>query len=546
VSPAAIRRPIPTLLRDVRDGVVLLDLPEASDEEANQACVALAARLRGRKTPGLRDAVPGARSLLIAFDPLRLSAATLRDLVGGALAAEPDAHARAEARTLVVPVVYDGPDLEELARAAGISSAELARRHAGGEYRVAFLGFAPGFAYLTGLAPELHAPRLRVPRTRVPAGSVAIGGPYTGVYPETSPGGWRLVGRSGLRLLDPGAEPPALLRAGDRVRFESVGAQNLPRPAPARTPPRDEAREPRGAPVLRVLSPGLAATVQGSPGEGLGSSGIPSGGAVDPLSLARANAVVGNAPGAAGLEMGLLGCQIEVLQDTVLAFGGEVEAEWNGRPAAPETALAVAAGDRLRIGRVRRGVWAYLAVRAGLEPLARFAPQPRLTAGDVLTGFEGSRAGSGSGAPPPHADAAIDAGADSAREIRLRVMPGPESDTFDESELARFLGSAWRVSTECDRRGLRLEGAPPLAHRAAPEIPPSGTVPGTIQVPGGGLPIVLGPDGPVTGGYPRIATVIGADLPLLGRAAPGVVLRWTPVTLEDALRARRSSSAGVS
>jgi KipI family sensor histidine kinase inhibitor len=546
VSPTAIRMAIPTRLRDVRDGVALLDLPEASDEEANRACVALAARLRGRKTPGLRDAVPGARSLLITYDPLRLASATLRDLVGGPLATELHAHdrAHAEARTLIVPVVYDGPDLEELARAAGISSAELARRHGGGEYRVAFLGFAPGFAYMTGLAPKLHAPRLRVPRTRVPAGSVAIGGPYTGVYPESSPGGWRLLGRTSIRLLDPAAEPPALLRAGDRVRFEAFRAEDLPRP----TPPRGDAMEPRGAPVLRVLSPGLAATVQGGPRQGLGSSGIPPGGAVDPLSLARANALVGNAPGAAGLEMALVGCELEVLQDAVLAFGGEVEAEWNRRPAAPETALAVAAGDRLRIGRVRRGVWAYLAVRAGLEPLARFAPQPRLAAGDVLTRFEESGSEGESKAPPPHEAAAIDADAESesAREICLRVLPGPESDAFAESELARFLGSAWRVSNECDRRGLRLEGAPPLAHRAAPEIPPSGTVPGTIQVPGGGLPIVLGPDGPVTGGYPRIATVIGADLPLLGRAAPGTLLRWTPVTLEEALRARRSSSPGVS
>ena len=144
MSPTTIRsrRPLPTRLRDVRDGVALLDLPEASDEEANRACVALADRLRARKTPGLRDAVPGARSLLIVFDPQRLSSATLRDLVGSRLAAEPDAAhagARGEARTLTVPVVYDGPDLEELARAAGISSAELARRHGAGEYRVAFL-----------------------------------------------------------------------------------------------------------------------------------------------------------------------------------------------------------------------------------------------------------------------------------------------------------------------------------------------------------------------------------------------------------------------
>jgi KipI family sensor histidine kinase inhibitor len=524
-------------LRDVRDGIALLDLPEASDEEANRAFVALAQRLRGRA--GVHDAIPGARSLLIQFDPRRVSTAALRELTahppGAAIRA--GAGVQEETRTLVVPVAYDGPDLEELARTAGISTADFASRHAGGDYRVAFLGFAPGFAYLTGLARELHASRLRVPRTRVPAGSVAIGGPYTGVYPEASPGGWRLIGRTTLRPLDPAAEPPALLRAGDRVRFESVRAQDLPRQAPLRV----DATEPRGVPILRVVSPGVAATVQGGPHGGLGSFGIPPGGAADPLSLGRANALAGNESDAPGLEMGLLGCEVEILADAVVALGGDVEAERNGRTVASpsEAPLAVGSGDRLKIGRVRQGVWAYLAVGGGLEPRSRYAPQPRLSAGDILAQRESSESAA------PSARRVFEE-VRFPREMRLRVLPGPEAGAFDASELARFLDGAWRVSADGDRRGLRLEGAPPLAHRAAPEIPPSGTVPGTIQVPGGGLPIVLGPDGPVTGGYPRIATVIGADLRLLGRAAPGVVLRFAAVGIEAALRARLESDPGVS
>jgi antagonist of KipI len=304
-----------------------------------------------------------------------------------------------------------------------------------------------------------------------------------------------------------------------------------------------------------VLSPGVAATVQGAAGgsRGFGSSGIPPGGAADPLALARANVLVGNASDAPGLEMGLFGGEVEILEGAVLALGGGVEAEWNGRPAPLETALELAAGDRLRIGRVRDGVWAYLAVRGGLEAPARFAPQPRLAAGDLLTRL---RAPEPEASPSP--DGLADAGAGPASppgELFLRALPGPEARGFAPSELERFFGSAWRVSTDCDRRGLRLEGleGAPLAHRAAPEISPSGTVPGTIQVPAGGLPIVLGPDGPVTGGYPRIATVIGPDVPLLGRAAPGAVLRFVRVSLKEALRAskeafraRRSSSPGVS
>jgi allophanate hydrolase subunit 2 len=118
------------------------------------------------------------------------------------------------------------------------------------------------------------------------------------------------------------------------------------------------------------------------------------------------------------------------------------------------------------------------------------------------------------------------------------VVLGPEADHLAPGELERLLAAPWRVSAESDRRGLRLEG-PPLSHRDASEIPPSGTVAGSIQVPGSGLPIVLGPDGPVTGGYPRVATVIGADLSLLGQAGPGAIVRFVPASIEEALEARR-------
>ena len=123
-------------------------------------------------------------------------------------------------------------------------------------------------------------------------------------------------------------------------------------------------------------------------------------------------------------------------------------------------------------------------------------------------------------------------------EPELRILPGPHGDYFDAAAGPRFLSTAWRVSPVSDRRGLRLEGEP-LEHAREAEVPPQGTVAGTIQVPGDGRPIVLGPDGPVTGGYPQIATVIEADLPLLGQAVPGDVLRFRIVTRQAAEAARR-------
>jgi len=116
-------------------------------------------------------------------------------------------------------VTYDGPDLAEVAELTRLSVDEVVRLHAEATYTAAFLGFAPGWAYLTGLDERLVVPRRAQPRERVPSGAVAIAGPYTGVYPRESPGGWRLLGSADVVLFDPGSERPALIEAGDRVRF---------------------------------------------------------------------------------------------------------------------------------------------------------------------------------------------------------------------------------------------------------------------------------------------------------------------------------------
>jgi KipI family sensor histidine kinase inhibitor len=121
-----------------------------------------------------------------------------------------------------IPVSYGGefgPDLADVARHTGLTPERVVEMHAGAEYLVYFLGFAPGFAYLGGLPPELTTPRLTAPRKHVPAGSVAIGGNQTGVYPIASPGGWRIIGHTDAKLFEPGAPDPVLLRMGDRVRF---------------------------------------------------------------------------------------------------------------------------------------------------------------------------------------------------------------------------------------------------------------------------------------------------------------------------------------
>ncbi|MCA6095904.1 5-oxoprolinase subunit PxpB [Streptomyces sp. SCA3-4] len=186
----------------------------ATAEEAQALHAELLRRRAAGALPPVREIVPAARTVLLdgLADPHALAA----DLASWNVPPLPAAGAE----PVVLPVRYDGADLAEVAALWGVGEDEVVALHTGTEFRVAFCGFAPGFGYLTGLPERLHVPRRATPRTAVPAGSVGLAGPYTGVYPRSSPGGWQLIGRTDAVLWDPGREPAALLAPGTRVRFE--------------------------------------------------------------------------------------------------------------------------------------------------------------------------------------------------------------------------------------------------------------------------------------------------------------------------------------
>jgi KipI family sensor histidine kinase inhibitor len=206
----------------VDDGPVVLPCGDRAllVEVADPAAVAgLRAALERAPLPGQQELVPAARTVLVVLDrpPSDADRAALRRL-----RAEPGAGVR-DGELVEIPVVFDGPDLDDVAELTGRPVRALVAALTGAELTVAFGGFAPGFGYLTGLPAELHVPRRATPRTRVPAGSVGLAGPYAGVYPTASPGGWQLVGRTDAVLFDVDREPPALLHPGVRVRLRDAG-----------------------------------------------------------------------------------------------------------------------------------------------------------------------------------------------------------------------------------------------------------------------------------------------------------------------------------
>ncbi|WP_329231431.1 allophanate hydrolase subunit 1 [Streptomyces sp. NBC_00111] len=197
---------------------LLVELPSGEEAEAFHA--ELLRRRAAGELPAVREIVPGARTVLLDGVEDRALAGRLRSWTVPPLRA-------GAGEAVEIPVVYDGPDLADVAEAWGVAVAEVPRIHARTEFRVAFCGFAPGFGYLTGLPGHLSVPRRATPRTRVPAGALALAGPYTGVYPRSSPGGWQLIGRmpGPEALWDPDREPAALLGPGVRVRFVPAEAR---------------------------------------------------------------------------------------------------------------------------------------------------------------------------------------------------------------------------------------------------------------------------------------------------------------------------------
>jgi inhibitor of KinA len=223
------------------DSGLTVEFGDVIDPAINDRVVEFVQRLDRKRVKGIVEVVPTYCSATVYFDPGVVETEMLREQLQTWTAGRPVRTERSH-RHVQIPVLYGGehgPDLEDMCRETGLSSSQIVDLHSSVEYRVYMLGFSPGFPYLGTVPEHIALPRLAEPRTQVPAGSVGIAGAQTGIYPQESPGGWRLIGRTPLRLYDPSRTTPFLLQVGDGVRFVPIGRQEYDRLAvPSGTHPR--------------------------------------------------------------------------------------------------------------------------------------------------------------------------------------------------------------------------------------------------------------------------------------------------------------------
>ncbi len=500
----------------------LVEFPGLTGEAALARVMGLAAALETNRPAGVLDVVASFDSLAVHF-----SGVDGQDVLRWIQSATAVDHLPL-GKEIEIPVCYGGehgPDLEDVAGKTGLSTDEVIALHTGAVYTVAAVGFSPGFPYLLGLPERLRVPRRSTPRLAVPAGSVAIAGGQAGIYPFASPGGWQVLGRTGVSLFDPSLPRPALLRSGDRVRFVAVNRLEMFGES-------SPLAEPVGPRWIEVVQPGALTTVQDLGRPGYESYGVSPGGAVDWQALRTANLLVGNPQDAAAFELCVTGPILKFHAETVIALVGAT-----GKP------RRVAAGGTVDFTKLTGNVRACLAVAGGLRvPQVLGSMSTDLRAG--FGGLHGRalRAGDrldfGEPGQSPRDGNWYVGRPERVDRIELRFTPGAQQHWFSEKTCRRFQNGIYHLTPQSDRMGARLTGTEvPLAEPR--EMVSQPVACGSVQVPPDGQPIILLAERQTIGGYPQIGHVISADLPKLARAWPGTQVSFREISREEAVALRR-------
>lgn len=516
----------------------------------------------------IREVIPAARTVLVSYEPLLVSARELGHAIRRLGIVTTANHDDTHARTVVVPVVYDGEDLEGVAKVLSMSVQSLIAWHTAKPWRAAFTGFAPGFAYLTGGSRIHDVPRRAEPRLSVPAGSVGLAGRFSGVYPRASSGGWQLIGATDMVMWDDRGDPPATISPGDRVSFRAVREHVAVMVVPtARHGFEPTGRTPGDNPALRVMRPGILAVIEDD-GRSAARLGVTGSGSADRMAAHAANALVGNPAGEPVIELTGGNAEFAALRDVVIAVTGapvpivirgvaehsaDVGTDGSSadmattrrgvRETSPEVrrveqrierqeAFLLRSGESMTLATPSSGLRDYLAVQGGFavrrvlgsassDTMARLGPRP-LAAGEVLYA-----------AGHPHRTVGLPmswAALPTTTTItELALELGPRDDWFAERTLADLPKMIWTLTPRSNRVGLRLHGDVGLRRSVTSELVSEATVPGSIEVPSDGQPVLFLCDQPVTGGYPVIGVLTRRALATAAQLPIGAKIRLVPL-----------------
>lgn len=511
--------------------------------------LALYRSLLGADLAAIQSLVPAAQTILVSFDPYLCQQQQLMQQIS---ALDLDQDQQQQHQRQVIPIRYDGEDLAQVAELQGLSVQEFIRRHHQSVWQVAFIGFAPGFAYMRCPdQPFGEIPRLAVPRKKIPAGALGLAGQYSGIYPKDSPGGWQWIGNSTEKMWDLSRPNPALLLPGMTVQFEDVTHQpqriQVPatwaaEPVAKQDTPIDQSIDSAPA-AFSICATSLQMLIQDQGRFQQAHLGVGQAGAMDRGAMHSANRLVGNPVDSAVIELLGGGFQAQIEGPITLSISGaetriQVDYAIAGQSSqrcyyASGQAIALDQGDRIKIEQPSTGLRIYLAIRGGFalspvlgsyayDSLAGLGPQP-LQLGSVL--YQGQ-------AQTQHV-AAAEIGSRQLPKVGdcvvLDVVMGPRSDWFDAESLALLFAQAWQVSQDSNRVGLRLQGEQPLTRSITRELESEGTCIGALQVPSSGQPVLFMHDHPLTGGYPVIAAVAQHHWDLVAQIPAGCWIKFKKI-----------------
>jgi KipI family sensor histidine kinase inhibitor len=563
---------------DSGPGILLAVFGSEISEKTNGVirafCRRLEAQIAVHLLDGVTEWVPAYCSVTIYYDPFAVTREKLVCCLQS-FAEQCVFDADKPATVYEVPVCYEeafAPDMEQVMAHSGLSRQEVIELHTKNPYLVYMLGFLPGFVYLGGMDQRLNTPRLPVPRTKIPAGSVAIGGAQTGIYPVDSPGGWQIIGKTPLALYDPRRYKPVLFKAGDKIKFVPISADEFHRLENEVTLQTSDALYPSAINTfqskkrvslgtytvtsgIKVLNGGVLTTVQDEGRFGYQKDGFCVSGAMDLLSYRLANSIAGNDPDDAVLETTFAGPELKFTLDTDFVITGANQNPLLNDKAVPlYTRIHALAGSVLSLGIATQGMRSYIAFTGGIvvpkllgsrstslkyqlggycgrkllagDELAIGAVSERYKNVDVLKGEMQTKL------LEMIKQLRIDEMAIDV--VLLHVVPGPQYDAFTTTGVKTFATNSYTVSPESDRMGYRLSG-PKIESVCGTDIISDGIAFGSVQIPSSGMPIVMMADHQTAGGYAKIATVVQADLPFLAQCKPGAQVRFSFVTQKEAL-----------